>query len=43
MLRIASVVAKHVDPDAQIATGGIGYANFLDAILRYSDNPTAAR
>lgn len=39
MLRIAKVVATKADPDALIATGGIGYAPFLDAILRYTDNP----
>jgi hypothetical protein len=39
MLRIAHEVAHKADPDALIATGGIGYASFLDAILRYSDDP----
>lgn len=39
MLRIAKEAAKKADPESLIATGGIGYPNFLDAILRYSDNP----
>ena len=39
MLRITTVVAKKVDPTAQIALGGIGYSSFLSAILRYTDNP----
>lgn len=40
MLRVSKVAANLADPDAQIATGGIGYPNFLSAILRYTDNPT---
>jgi hypothetical protein len=39
MMRIAHEVAHAVDPDCLVATGGIGYPGFLDAILRYSDNP----
>ena len=39
MLRVSSVAAKAADPEAQIATGGIGYPPFLDAIFRYSDEP----
>lgn len=41
MLRVSSVAAKLADPSAKIATGGLGYANFLDALLRYSDEPNA--
>ncbi|EGC38513.1 hypothetical protein DICPUDRAFT_86501 [Dictyostelium purpureum] len=37
LLRIAWEVAKSVDPTCFIAVGGLGYPNFLDAILRYSD------
>jgi hypothetical protein len=40
MLRITTEVAKKIDPTAQIALGGIGYPNFLSAIVRYTDNPT---
>jgi len=39
LLRISYEVIKSVDPDAFICVGGIGYASFLDAILRYTDNP----
>ncbi|HET9932279.1 MAG TPA: hypothetical protein VFQ35_16360 [Polyangiaceae bacterium] len=41
MLRVSSVAAKLANPNAKIATGGIGYPNFLDAIVRYSDEPKA--
>lgn len=40
MLRIAKQASQKADPDSLIATGGIGYPPFLDAILRYTDNPT---
>ncbi len=39
MLRIAKEAATKADKDAMIATGGIGYPAFLDAVLRYTDNP----
>lgn len=39
-LRIAYEVIKTVDESAYVAVGGIGYASFLDAILRYTDNPS---
>jgi hypothetical protein len=39
MLRITHEVARQVDPWALVATGGLGYASFLDAILRYTDDP----
>ena len=39
LLRITYEVAKKVDPDCFVATGGLGYTNFLDAIMRYTDNP----
>ena len=38
-LRIAYEVIKTLTPDAYVAVGGIGYPSFLDAVLRYSDNP----
>ena len=39
LLRITYEVAKKVDPNCFVATGGLGYPEFLDAILRYTDNP----
>lgn len=39
MLRISYEVIKSIDPTAYVATGGIGYYSFLDAILRNTDNP----
>jgi len=39
MLRVSYEVIKSVDPEAYICVGGIGYASFLDAILRNTDNP----
>lgn len=39
MLRVTREAARLADPDAQIALGGIGYPGFLDALLRYTDNP----
>ena len=37
ILRISYEVIKSIDPDAIVCTGGIGYASFLDAILRNTD------
>ena len=39
LLRITYEVAKKADPSCWVATGGLGYTSFLDAILRYTDNP----
>ncbi|HVK68459.1 MAG TPA: hypothetical protein VM694_28570 [Polyangium sp.] len=39
MLRVTREAALEADPDAKIALGGIGYPNFLSAVLRYTDNP----
>lgn len=38
-LRIAYEVVKREDPTAYVTPGGLGYASFLDALLRYTDNP----
>ncbi len=38
-LRVAYDVIKTLQPNEYVATGGIGYASFLDAILRNTDNP----
>jgi hypothetical protein len=39
MLKISYEVIKSVDPTAYVCLGGIGYKSFLDALLRYTDNP----
>ncbi|TAK33872.1 MAG: hypothetical protein EPO21_11660 [Chloroflexota bacterium] len=39
MLRVTYEVAKAVDPSSFVAVGGLAYESFLDAILRYTDNP----
>ncbi|WP_426062029.1 PA14 domain-containing protein, partial [Hymenobacter sp. B1770] len=39
MLRISYEVIKKYRPDAYITTGGVGYPQFMDALLRYTDNP----
>ena len=38
LIRITYVVAKKVDPNCFVTAGGLGYPEFLDAILRYTDN-----
>lgn len=43
MLRVSSEAAKLADPGAKIALGGIGYPSFLDAILRYTDEPQSGQ
>ncbi len=40
MLRITYEVVKRYNPDDYVATGGIGYGAFLDAVLRNTDNPS---
>jgi hypothetical protein len=39
MLRITYEVVKSMQPESYIATGGLGYTNFLDAVMRNTDNP----
>ena len=39
ILRIAYEVIKTADPNAYVTTSGLGYASFMDAILRNTDNP----
>lgn len=39
MLRVSREAARAADPEAQIATGGLGYPSFLASILKYTDNP----
>ncbi|MDR2680364.1 MAG: hypothetical protein LBC47_06095, partial [Tannerella sp.] len=43
LLRVSYEVIKHVDPDAFVCVGGIGYASFLDAVLRNTDNPDGGK
>jgi len=38
-LRIAYEVIKSLQPDALVATGGVGYPSFIDAVCRNTDNP----
>ena len=39
MLRISYEVIKKYHPEAYITTGGVGYPQFVDALMRYTDNP----
>jgi hypothetical protein len=39
LLRIAYAIVHRYDPSAYVTPGGLGYASFLDALLRYTDNP----
>ncbi len=39
MLRISYEVLKTVDPNAQVAVGGLGSPAYLDVICRYTDEP----
>ncbi|OON67582.1 hypothetical protein B0919_17295 [Hymenobacter sp. CRA2] len=42
-LRITWEVVKKYQPDAYVTPGGLGYPEYLDALLRYSDNPRDGR
>ncbi|TGE28671.1 hypothetical protein [Hymenobacter metallicola] len=39
MLRITWEVVKKYQPQAYVTPGGLGYPEYLDALLRYTDNP----
>ncbi|SFU47684.1 Por secretion system C-terminal sorting domain-containing protein [Pontibacter akesuensis] len=39
MLRISYEVIKKYNPDSYVTPGGLGYPEYLDALLRYTDNP----
>ena len=39
MLRITYEVVKKYHPEAYVTTGGVGYSQFVDALLRYTDDP----
>jgi hypothetical protein len=43
MLRITYEVVKSIDTSALVAVGNIRRVNFLDAILRNTDNPNAGK
>jgi hypothetical protein len=43
MLRVTTQVVRKFDPEGRVALGGIGYSSFLDAILRYTDEPTSGK
>ena len=43
MLRVSYEVIKHLNPDALVCTGGIGFPSFLDGLLRHSDNPDGGK
>ena len=43
LLRVSYEVAKKIDPNCWIASGGLGYPQFLDAIMRYTDNPDGGK
>lgn len=40
-LRVTHAVVHTFDPDARVTVGGVGYPNFLRAVLRYTDEPDA--
>jgi hypothetical protein len=42
-LRITWEVVKKYQPTAYVAPGGLGYPEYLDALLRYTDNPHAGQ
>ena len=41
LLRISYEVIKRLDPDSYVAVGGLGYASYLDNVMRMTDEPTA--
>ena len=41
ILHVTYAVVHKLDPEGKVTLGGIGYPSFLDAILRYTDEPTA--
>jgi len=43
LMRIAYAVVKEYDSTGYVTPGGIGYASFLDALLRYTDNPNGGQ
>lgn len=43
LLRITYEVVKALKPSLYVTTGGIGYASFLDAMMRVTDNPDGGK
>jgi hypothetical protein len=43
MLRVTHEVVHKLDPKGKVTLGGIGYASYLSALLRYTDEPTAGK
>jgi hypothetical protein len=39
LLRISYEIVKYLDPTAYVGPSSCGYPSFLDALLRYTDNP----
>ena len=43
LLRITYEIVKSIQPDAYVVTSGVGYASFLDAIMRNTDNADSGK
>ena len=43
MLRITYTIVHRLYPWEYVCTGGLGYPSFLDAILRFTDNPDSGK
>jgi hypothetical protein len=43
MLRVTHEVVHKLDPQGKVTLGGIGYPKFLNAVLRYTDEPTSGK
>jgi uncharacterized repeat protein (TIGR01451 family) len=43
ILRISYEVIKRLDPDAYVVLSGVGYASFLDAVCRNTENPDGGK
>jgi hypothetical protein len=39
MLHISYDIIKRYRPDSYVTTGGVGYSQFVDALMRYTENP----
>ena len=39
MLHVSYEVIKKYHPEAYVTTGGVGYSQFVDALMRYTENP----
>jgi hypothetical protein len=43
LLRVTHEVVHKLDPEGKVALGGIGYPSYLNALLRYTDEPTSGK